>query len=229
MNRRYASFSGAAYRFVYWRKRLSWWLVIGGVKFIKRALDIVLSFALLLVLSPALLIIALIVKLSDGGPVFYVTNRVGLWGKEFPFPKFRTMEVGADQRINELKARSDFPESITFKMKDDPRVTRAGRYLRRMSLDELPQLWTVLKGDMSLVGPRPPLPEEAALYTLEQRGRLDAKPGITCIWQVRGRSEIPFESQVRLDKEYIESQSFWLDLKLLLKTIPAVFFGRGAS
>jgi lipopolysaccharide/colanic/teichoic acid biosynthesis glycosyltransferase len=214
---------------IYWRKKVTWWFVIGGIKLIKRTLDIFVSLFLLVVLSPLFILIAAIIKFYDGGPVFYVANRVGLWGKEFRFPKFRTMVIDADKKMGILKPQADFPGSIRFKMKEDPRVTSIGRFLRKSTLDELPQLWSVLKGDMSLVGPRPPLPEEVALYNLEQRCRLDAKPGLTCIWQVGGRSEIPFEMQVRMDKEYIESQSFWLDLKLLIKTIPAIFFGRGAS
>jgi lipopolysaccharide/colanic/teichoic acid biosynthesis glycosyltransferase len=117
---------------------------------------------------------------------------------------------------------------VIFKMKHDPRITRVGRYIRRASIDELPQLWNVLKGDMSLVGPRPPVPSEVSQYTLSDRRRLEAKPGITCVWQVSGRSDIPFEQQVELDFAYIESQSLWMDIKLLLKTIPAVLLGRGA-
>lgn len=214
---------------VYWRKKVAWWLIIGGTQFIKRLVDVVVSALLLIALSPLLVLIAFLIKAFDGSPILYTTNRVGLWGKEFRFPKFRTMVVDADEHVEELRPQSDFPETIPFKMKNDPRVTKLGKILRRSTLDELPQLWSVLKGDMSLVGPRPPLPCEVAKYNLEQRGRLDAKPGLTCIWQVGGRSSIPFDRQVRMDKEYIASQSFWLDLKLLLKTIPAVFFGRGAS
>lgn len=229
LSRRYTSQGSYVSRFVYWRKIVAWRLLIGGAKVVKRTADIVISLALLVLFAPVMLLIGLIIKLCDGGPVLYVTNRVGLWGKEFSFPKFRTMEVGADQLVEGLRGKADFPESITFKMKEDPRVTRFGKFLRKSTLDELPQLWCVLKGDMSLVGPRPPLPSEVALYNLEQRGRLDIPPGLTCIWQVQGRSTVPFDRQVRMDKEYIESQSFWLDLQLLLKTIPAVFFGRGAS
>lgn len=226
--RRYSPSGNAMHQIVYWRKKLIWAFLIGGTKFIKRTLDIVVSLTLLITLMPVLLLIALIIKLSDGGPVFYVANRVGLWGKEFLFPKFRTMEVDADKKKEALKAKADFPTSITFKMQEDPRVRPFGRFLRRSTLDELPQLWCVLKGDMSLVGPRPSLPSEVALYNLEQRGRLDVPPGLTCIWQVGGRSSIPFERQVRMDREYIESQSFWLDIELLLKTIPAILFGKGA-
>lgn len=214
--------------FIYWRKKFSWWFIIGGAKFIKRLLDIVIALSLLTLTGPLLLLIALIIKISDGGPIFYISTRVGQWGKEFSFPKFRTMSDQADLQKEELRKMGDFPGSIRFKMKEDPRVTAVGKFLRKYTLDEFPQLWCVLKGDMSLVGPRPPLPEEVAQYTLEERGRLDVPPGLTCIWQVAGRSSIPFDRQVQMDREYIESQSFLLDLQLLLKTIPAIFFGRGA-
>lgn len=228
LTKKYSRPSNVSSWFVYCRKKVFWWLIIGGAKFIKRAVDIIVSLSMLIILSPIFLLVGLTIKLYDGGPMLYITNRVGLWGKEFSFPKFRTMVIDADRQIDELKEKADFPDSITFKMKEDPRVTAVGRLLRHFTLDEIPQFWCVLKGDMSLVGPRPPLPSEVALYNLKQRGRLDAKPGLTCIWQVGGRSKIPFDRQVRMDKEYIESQSVLLDLKLLIKTIPAVLFGRGA-
>jgi lipopolysaccharide/colanic/teichoic acid biosynthesis glycosyltransferase len=134
----------------------------------------------------------------------------------------------ADKKRESLLPYALHPEEKTFKIKRDPRITWIGRIIRKWSLDELPQLWCVLKGEMSLVGPRPPLPQEVEKYTLQERRRLDVRPGLTCIWQVSGRSEIPFSKQVALDVQYIESQSFWLDFKLLLKTIPAVILGRGA-
>lgn len=215
-------------RFTYLRKKYSWLFVVGGAKIFKRLLDIIISLFLLIALSPFLLLIALIIKIQDCGPIFYVSNRVGKWGKEFKFYKFRTMKVGADQLRENLLPYSEYANSVTFKMKKDPRVTFFGRILRKTSLDELPQLWNVVKGEMSLVGPRPHLPCEVAQYSIEERRRLDITPGITCIWQVSGRSQLPFNKQVQLDLQYIESQSFWLDLKLLLKTIPAVIFGRGA-
>jgi len=123
---------------------------------------------------------------------------------------------------------SDHKEGVTFKMKHDPRITRIGRFIRKFSIDELPQLWCVFIGQMSLVGPRPPIPKEVALYTLSDRRRLDVIPGLTCIWQVSGRSDIPFPEQVKLDARYIESQSFWGDIKILMQTVPAVLFGKGA-
>jgi lipopolysaccharide/colanic/teichoic acid biosynthesis glycosyltransferase len=226
---RYAKAQGWRKRFTYYRKKYAWILVVAGAKFIKRFIDIVVSLFLLIALLPLFLVIVLLIKLTDGGPVFFVADRVGKWGKEFRFPKFRTMVMGAHAQRSNLRIQSDLgTNSVTFKMKKDPRVTWIGRILRKTSFDELPQLWCVLVGDMTLVGPRPPLPEEVALYHLEQRKRLDVVPGLTCIWQVSGRSEIPFPHQVKLDLQYIESQSLWLDLVILFKTIPAVIFGRGA-
>jgi lipopolysaccharide/colanic/teichoic acid biosynthesis glycosyltransferase len=207
------------------RKKFAWALVVKGAHFLKRFIDIGVSLAFLVALSPLLLIVMLLVKM-DGGPVFYIAKRVGKFGQEFNFPKFRTMVPNADKIKQTLK--SDQETSKWFKMKNDPRITKLGRFLRKSSIDELPQLWTVLKGDMSLVGPRPPLPNEVALYSLEDRRKLDITPGITGLWQVSGRSDIAFPDQVRLDVAYIESQSVWLDLIILLKTIPAVIFGKGA-
>jgi lipopolysaccharide/colanic/teichoic acid biosynthesis glycosyltransferase len=138
------------------------------------------------------------------------------------------MVMNAEQIRAELLAQSDLDDSITFKMKRDPRITWIGRIIRKLSIDELPQLWCVLRGQMSLVGPRPPIPSEVAQYSLSDRRRLEAIPGLTCIWQVSGRSDIPFPEQVELDVQYIASQSFWFDIKLLLRTVPAVLLGRGA-
>ena len=142
--------------------------------------------------------------------------------------KFRSMCLDAEGRLKELLARNHHSEGVTFKIKDDPRLTRVGKWLRNFSLDELPQFFNVLMGDMSLVGPRPPVPREVALYSLADRRRLAVKPGLTCFWQIGGRSEIDFSGQVQLDVHYIENQSFWLDLKILWKTIPAVLSGHGA-
>jgi lipopolysaccharide/colanic/teichoic acid biosynthesis glycosyltransferase len=142
--------------------------------------------------------------------------------------KFRSMYIDAEARKAELMASNEMSGGVIFKMKNDPRVTRVGSFIRRTSIDELPQLFNVLRGDMSLVGPRPPLPSEVAEYTLNDRGRLDAAPGITCIWQVSGRSEIPFKQQVEMDLDYIHQQSLGKDVKLLLKTVPALVKGRGA-
>jgi lipopolysaccharide/colanic/teichoic acid biosynthesis glycosyltransferase len=211
-----------------WRKRAAWRAVVGGVGALKRALDVVVAAGALLALSPLFTVVAAAIKLTDGGPVLFWQTRVGRWGRELRFPKFRSMCLDAEQKKDALLAASHHGDSVTFKMKRDPRVTPVGRIIRKLSIDEMPQLWLVLKGDMSLVGPRPPVPREVEKYTLADRRRLDVKPGLTCIWQVSGRGDIPFEKQVRLDVDYIESRSLWLDLKLLLQTVPAVVLGRGA-
>jgi lipopolysaccharide/colanic/teichoic acid biosynthesis glycosyltransferase len=215
-------------RWRFLRKRFSWSLVVAGARFVKRLVDVVAAAGLLVALSPLFGLVALCIKLTDGGPVFFRQTRVGRWGREFPFPKFRSMVVNAERLKDSLLTVSDHGQGVTFKMKRDPRITTIGRIIRKLSIDELPQLWCVLKGDMSLVGPRPPVPREVALYTLADRRRLDVIPGLTCIWQVSGRADIPFDRQVELDVAYIQSQSFWVDVKLLLKTIPAVLLGRGA-
>ena len=217
-----------AQRLRFWRKRFVWRLVVGGTLLLKRALDVVAALCLITVLTPLFFIVSLAIKLTDGGPVLFWQKRVGRFGKEFDFPKFRSMVLDAEKLKQALLAENDHGASVTFKMKKDPRITRIGRLIRRLSIDELPQLWCVLNGDMSLVGPRPPVPREVAEYALKDRRRLDVTPGLTCIWQVSGRADIPFERQVELDSDYIESRSFWLDLKLLLKTIPAVLLGKGA-
>ncbi|MGI9568947.1 MAG: sugar transferase, partial [Desulfobulbia bacterium] len=179
-------------------------------------------------LIPVFAITALCIVLESRGPVFYSQTRVGTDGRHFRFFKFRSMVVGAHNIKDELLKQNESKDGVLFKMKKDPRVTRVGRFIRKFSIDELPQLFNVLIGDMSLVGPRPATPDEVAQYTLEQRKRLHAVPGITCIWQVSGRSEIPFEKQVQLDIEYIRSTSLMSDLVILLKTIPAVLSGKGA-
>jgi len=195
---------------------------------LKRAVDLVGSTLGLLVLLPLLMIAALAVKVSSPGPVFYVSERVGRDGRPFRMMKFRSMAHGAhDSRAthHHLNIHDSGP---VFKIRDDPRVTRVGRFLRRCSIDELPQLWNVLRGDMSLVGPRPPLPEEFLLYGARERRRLDVKPGITCIWQVSGRSDLDFETWVDMDLAYIDTWSLRLDARLLGRTVAAVLTGRGA-
>jgi lipopolysaccharide/colanic/teichoic acid biosynthesis glycosyltransferase len=215
-------------RLRFWRKKYAWIAVVGGARLLKRAMDILLAVAAIIVLSPVFAVLALLIKLTDHGPVLFWQTRVGQYGREFPFPKFRSMVVNAEKLKEALLAQSDHKDGRTFKMKKDPRITWIGRIIRRGSIDELPQLWCVLKGDMSLVGPRPPVPKEVAQYTLADRRRLDVIPGLTCIWQVSGRADIPFPQQVQLDVQYIESRSLWLDVKLLLKTVPAVLTGKGA-
>jgi len=206
-----------------------WWrcLVAGGVC-AKRAFDAISTFAALIVLSPLFGLIALLIKLEDGGPVFFIQTRVGQFGREFKMFKFRSMCLDAEQRLAELLSRNRHAQGVTFKIADDPRITKVGKWLRKFSFDELPQLYNVMIGDMSLVGPRPPVPREVAMYSLADRRRLLVKPGITCIWQISGRSEIDFSGQVRLDVEYIETHTFWVDVKILAKTVPAVLSGKGA-
>ena len=195
----------------------------------KRLLDVTGSGVLLVTLSPLFAAIALATKLGDGGPVLYRWQVAGRGGRPFTGYKFRTMVVNADAMKARLLAANEMSGPV-FKIQKDPRVTRVGGFLRRYSLDELPQLWSVLKGDMSLVGPRPPLQTEYEQFTEWQKQKLAVKPGITCIWQISGRNQVrDFDEWVRLDLEYIRTWSFWLDLKILLKTIPAVLTGRGAS
>ncbi len=194
---------------------------------LKRAIDLAVSGAALLMFSPLFLALALGVKTSRG-PVIFRQTRVGLNGRLFQMLKFRSMYDGAEKELAELKAKNEM-DGPAFKMKDDPRVTPFGRFLRRFSLDELPQLWNVFIGEMSLVGPRPPIPGEVSLYERSSRRRLSMRPGLTCTWQVSGRNEIKdFDSWVKLDLQYIDNWSLFGDFVLLLRTIPAVLFGVGA-
>jgi exopolysaccharide biosynthesis polyprenyl glycosylphosphotransferase len=195
---------------------------------VKRAFDIAFSGAVLLMISPLMACLALLIRLEDGGPVFFRQTRVGRHGREFLMFKFRSMRPDAEQRLREVLAQNEHKAGITFKIKDDPRITRIGRWLRKLSLDELPQFYNVLRGDMSVVGPRPPVPREVAQYTLADRRRLAVLPGITCIWQISGRAQIDFNGQVELDVRYIENRSFWRDLAIIGKTLPAVLSGSGA-
>ena len=217
-------------RFRY-RRRLKvkvWETTIMFSYLLKRVLDTAVSALALIVLLPLFILTAIAIWVENPGPVFYTQIRVGLNGKHFRFYKFRSMVMNADKIKKELAASNESSAGVIFKMKQDPRITKVGKIIRKFSIDELPQLINVLKGDMSLVGPRPPLPSEVAEYTLEERKRLHIIPGITCLWQVSGRSDIPFTDQVRLDMQYIQSASFLNDIILLLKTIPAVLTGRGA-
>ncbi len=194
----------------------------------KRTLDTMASGAAILALSPVLALTALAVRLESPGSVIFRQQRVGRSGRPFTMFKFRSMYVDAEARKAALLASNEMAGGVIFKMRNDPRITRVGSFIRRTSIDELPQLFNVLRGDMSLVGPRPPLPSEVVQYTLRDRGRLDAAPGITCIWQVSGRSEIPFPQQVEMDLDYIHRQSLVEDVRLLLRTVPALVRGRGA-
>jgi lipopolysaccharide/colanic/teichoic acid biosynthesis glycosyltransferase len=212
---------------VQWQRWLLRWRIRSrGV--MKRAADIVGSIAFLTFFSPLYLVLMLMVKLQDRGPVFFGQTRVGRFGQEFQMYKFRSMGLNAEAEFGKLLAQNQHGEGVTFKMKNDPRITRIGKWLRRFSLDELPQFFDVLKGDMSLVGPRPPTPREVALYSPADRRRLAVKPGLTCTWQVSGRSNIDFSGQVKLDVNYIETAGFWVDIKLLMRTVRAVVAGTGA-
>ena len=191
----------------------------------KRLVDIVVGVVALILLTPVLGLVALLVRALDGGPILFHQTRVGLHGRPFEVAKFRTMQPDAEGRLAELLDRNEI-RGPAFKVTDDPRLTRTGRILRATSLDELPQIWNVLRGEMSLVGPRPPLPREVEGYDLWHRRRLSMKPGITGLWQVQGRREEEFDRWVELDLAYIDRWSIWLDLKIMVRTIPAMFHGR---
>ena len=212
LDRRFATSDGARQflraKLRYLRKKLLWTVVINGARFIKRIVDMSVSVVALILLAPLFAVVAAAIRLTDHGPAIFWQKRVGKWGREFDFPKFRSMVTNAEELKQQLLQQNDHEGgSVTFKMKRDPRITWIGRIIRKLSIDELPQLWCVLKGEMALVGPRPPVPMEVAEYTLDDRRRLDATPGLTCIWQVSGRGDIPFDEQVQLDVQYIESQS----------------------
>jgi exopolysaccharide biosynthesis polyprenyl glycosylphosphotransferase len=194
---------------------------------LKRAMDIAGSSLILVVLAPVFLLAAIAVLVSSPGPIFFVQERIGRGGRPFSMYKFRSMRKDAEETRDQHE-RSNERSGPIFKIRKDPRITRVGRLLRKLSIDELPQLINVLRGEMSLVGPRPPLPGEFRRYRPREMERLSVTPGMTCIWQVSGRSEIDFSEWVDLDLEYIRTWSLRLDLKLLLLTIPAVISGRGA-
>ena len=196
---------------------------------IKNVSDIIFSAVFLILLVPFFCLIALVIKLTSPGPVLFSQERCGVNGRRFMLTKFRTMVVDAESQLKHLQKHNEMG-GPAFKMKDDPRVTTAGRFLRRLSLDELPQLWNVFCGDMSVVGPRPPLPSEVEGYDNWQRRRLSMKPGLTCLWQVNGRNKIKdFNEWKKLDLEYIDNWSLGRDIKIFLKTVPVVLFGIGAK
>lgn len=194
--------------------------------FLKRLFDVFISLFLLTLWLPLFLILSIIIKATSPGPVFFRQRRVGLNGRIFTMFKFRTMAKDAESMKMDLMDLNIL-EGPVFKIKNDPRVTKIGQFLRKTSIDEIPQLINILKGEMSLVGPRPPIPDEVDQYKLDDRRRLSMKPGITCLWQVSGRNEIQFEEWMKLDRKYIDQWSLWLDFKILIKTIPAVFRGTG--
>ena len=196
---------------------------------LKRMFDIAASATALIVLSPLLLGVALIIKLTDGGPVFFKQERVGLHGAHFGMFKFRSMVVNADALKDKLMAQNEMQGGVVFKMKNDPRITAIGRFIRKFSIDELPQLINILRGDMTIVGPRPAVPREVALYKIWQRRRLSVRPGLTCYWQVSGRNEIGFDEWMQLDLKYVDTWNLKIDMELILKTFPVVLTGKGAS
>ena len=211
------------------RKIFLWRSAVVLARGLKRALDLSGALAGLCLFAPIFVVTALLIKLEDHGPVFFGQQRVGAGGRLFRMWKFRSMRVNADQMKNDLLAANQHGQAgVTFKMQNDPRVTRGGKWIRKLSIDEFPQFYNVLRGEMSLVGPRPPLSREVAAYKASHLRRLRVKPGITCLWQIGGRADIDFEGQVRLDLEYIRSSSALYDIVILLKTLPAVIFGKGA-
>jgi len=193
-----------------------------------RVIDVTVAVTVLLLTSPLLLLSALVIKLTSRGPVLFKQQRAGFAGDPFEMYKLRTMYNGADDDKGLYLARNEHKDGPCFKMRNDPRVTRVGRILRKLSIDELPQLINVLRGEMALVGPRPLPLNEAKTDTLQQRLRMSVKPGLTCLWQVSGRTEIPYEEWLALDIWYIRHQSLRLDFEILLRTIPAVLSTRGA-
>lgn len=196
---------------------------------IKRLFDLFSSAIAIILLSPVFLITAIIIKVSSKGPIFFRQQRCSLNGRSFTLYKFRTMVVGAEAKLKELLAYNEMQGPV-FKMENDPRLTKVGKFLRKFSIDELPQFWNVLRGDMSLVGPRPPIPAEVDKYEPWQRRRLSMRPGITCLWQACGRNKInDFDEWMELDLEYIDNWSLWFDFKILMKTVPVVLFGTGAK
>ena len=194
----------------------------------KRAIDIIGAGSGLLLLSPVIAIVACAVKFTSKGPIFFSQKRVGKNGKIFEMYKFRSMVVNAEELKEKLVHQNEMSGPM-FKMKDDPRVTKIGKFIRKTSIDELPQLWNVLKGDMSLVGPRPSLPKEVKQFENWMYKRLTVKPGLTCYWQVSGRNNIDFEDWMKLDISYVESRNLWIDIKLILKTVFVLFGDKNAS
>jgi exopolysaccharide biosynthesis polyprenyl glycosylphosphotransferase len=194
---------------------------------LKRLLDVVLASLGLVASLPLSLAIIIAIKLDSPGPALFVQDRVGRYGRRFRFYKFRSMYVDAERRLSELQLQNEVDGPV-FKIRKDPRISKVGAFLRRSSLDELPQLINVLKGEMSLVGPRPPLPREVEQYRPSDKIRLSVKPGLTCLWQIRGRSTLGFETWMEYDREYISNVSLWVDLSILVRTVWAVLSTRGA-
>ncbi|MBN2670804.1 MAG: sugar transferase [Deltaproteobacteria bacterium] len=209
-------------------RRAIWWSASEGTLKVKRATDVIGATAGIVILSPVFFSVIAAITMEDGGAVIYTSKRVGRHGKVFDFYKFRSMVKDADKIKDDLLNQNESDAGVIFKMRNDPRITKVGRFIRRTSIDELPQLFNVLRGDMSLVGPRPPIPEEVLQYKVGDRYRLEVIPGLTCLWQVNGRSNLDFHQQVALDREYIHEQTLLNDILLILRTVPAVFSGQGS-
>ncbi|MCM1135404.1 MAG: sugar transferase [Clostridium sp.] len=207
-------------REIYQRKSLIY-------KFVKRVLDIILSGIALIILSPVFLITIAAIKLEDGGPAFFVQSRAGKDMKTFKIYKFRSMYVNADEKLKELMKDNE-QTGHAFKIKNDPRITKVGKFIRKVSIDELPQLINIIKGDMSIVGPRPILPFQMEECNDYEKQRLIVQPGLTCYWQIGGRANIKWEEWVEMDLDYIQDMSLWTDFKMIVKTIPAVIDSEGA-
>jgi exopolysaccharide biosynthesis polyprenyl glycosylphosphotransferase len=198
-----------------------------GYFIIKRIMDIVGALIGIILFGPVMIITAIAIRLDSRGPIIFSQRRVGLYGKEFKMYKFRSMVINAEQLLDKLKDRNEMSGPV-FKIKDDPRITRVGKFIRKTSIDELPQFFNVLMGEMSLVGPRPNLPKEVEKYTPYQKQKLLAKPGLTCYWQVMGRNNIDFEDWMKLDIKYIKERNLWVDIKLIFKTFFVLFGDKNA-
>ena len=194
---------------------------------IKRLMDIMLSAIGLIILSPILLVVAILIKIDSKGPIFFKQKRVGLYGKEFDMYKFRSMVVNAEELKEKLEKQNEMSGPM-FKIADDPRITKVGKFIRKTSIDELPQLWNVIKGDMSLVGPRPSLPKEVAQFEPWMEERFKVKPGLTCYWQVGGRNNIDFENWMKLDIKYVKERTLAIDIMLIFKTFFVLFGDKNA-
>ncbi len=194
----------------------------------KRAMDIVASLFGLIILSPLLIIVSILIKLESSGPILFKQERVGLRGKHFVMYKFRSMVINAEELKEKLESQNEMSGPM-FKIKNDPRVTKVGKFIRKTSIDELPQLINILKGEMSIVGPRPSIPSEVEMFERWMLIRLDVKPGLTCYWQVRGRNNIGFEEWMEMDVEYVSDRNIWIDIKLILKTVWLLFGDKNAA
>lgn len=213
-----------------YRRPIGYWFSLHSRpgRMMKRIVDIVGSFMALLMLLPVFIVTAIAIRLDSKGPIFFSQKRVGAGGREFNFYKFRSMRPDAEKIKDQLLKMNQSKDGVIFKMKDDPRITRVGKFIRKYSIDELPQFYNVLRGDMSLVGARPPVPREVSEYDTEAWRRLEIIPGLTCIWQISGRSAIGFRDQVKLDVKYLTRQDVFFDIALCFLTVPAVLKGDGA-